>query len=348
MDIEHHGDHVGVGLVGCGLIGCRRAESVAERDDCKLLSVADIDPRRAESLASQFRCAATNDWMALVTRPDIQAVIVSTSNDMLAPVTIEALRNGKHVLCEKPLGRCAAEAEEMVAVARKSGVRLKVGFNHRYHPALQKAHELLRNGAIGVPYFVRAVYGHGGRSGYTLDWRMSRTRSGGGEMLDQGIHLIDLCRWFLGEFSDVCAFNHTYFWNASGAAPVEDNAFVMMRTAQGQVAQLHASWTQWKNKFTFELFGETGALCAEGLNGSYGPEKVIWTKRPSEFGVPDQQHFEFEAEDSSWRNEWADFVGAVQMGRDFMGSGSDGLEAMRLIAAIYESSRTGRVIHRVI
>lgn len=202
-----------VGIVGCGLIGKRRANVVHQTKDDELVIVADIDEFRARSLAAEMDCLATTNWQEVVTRDDIEAVIVSTTNKFLMPVTVAALERGKHVLCEKPLGRNCNEAHQMVEAARRANVLLKTGFNHRHHPAILKAHELWSQGSIGPIMFIRAVYGHGGRPGYDKEWRANPDLAGGGELLDQGVHIIDLCRWFMGDFGEAFGLISTYFWD---------------------------------------------------------------------------------------------------------------------------------------
>ncbi len=329
-----------VGIVGCGLIGCRRADVVRQSPGDELVIVADVDEGRARPLAREMGCLATTDWQKVVARDDVEAVIVSTSNDWLAPISIEAARNGKHVLCEKPLGRNAEESWQIVKAARANKVKLKTGFNHRHHAAIRKARELFDQGAIGELYFIRCRYGHGGRPGYDKEWRANPEISGGGELLDQGIHALDLFRWFLGDFHEVVGFTGTSFWNT----PVEDNAFALLRKAKGQVASLHASWTQWKNLFSFEIFGREGYLIVEGLGGSYGLERLIWGKRLSQSGPPEEKRFEFPGPDVSWEEEWREFVTAIREDRQPLGNGYDGWQALRLAYAVYESAATGRVV----
>lgn len=315
-----------------------------------MLIAADIERDRAEEVARTTGCLVTTNWQDVVAREDIDAVIVSTTNDWLAPITIAALGHGKHVLCEKPLGREPEEARRMVEAAGLNRRKLKTGFNHRHHPAIWKAHELCAGSAIGDVLFIRCRYGHGGRPGYEKEWRANAEVSGGGELLDQGIHAIDLFRWFLGDFQEAFGYTSTQFWRPGGGSPsilgayVEDNAFGLFRTAQGQIASLHASWTQWKNVFSFEVFGREGYLIADGLGGSYGPERLVWGRRRPESGPPDEERFEFAGPDVSWQAEWEEFVAAIREHREPLGNGYDGWQAMRMVSAIYESNHTGKTV----
>lgn len=348
-----------VAVVGCGLIGRRRAEVVRRSTTAELVIVADLDGARAGAVAREAGCLATTDWQAAATTADVDIVVVSTTNNWLAPVTIAALRHGKHVLVEKPMARTVAEAE---AIAQAAGYLpsivgsgdcrqtafggrpplVRVGFNHRHHAALWQAHDLFARGAIGDVLSIRCRYGHGGRPGYDKEWRADPALAGGGELLDQGVHAIDLFRWFLGDFAEAVGFTASYVWGAGGA--VEDNAFALFRTATGRVASLHASWTQWKNLFCFEVFGRDGYLLLEGLGGSYGPERLTWGRRRPESGPPDEQRFDFPALDISWDAEWQEFVDAIRAHREPLANGYDGLQAIRMVHAVYESSRTGRVV----
>lgn len=329
-----------VGIVGAGLIGNKRARAIEKSSNARLVMVADRDYAKAENLAKRYKCTATSSSEELAERKDINVVIVATINKYLAPITIKMMENHKHVLCEKPLGRNFEEATLMYEASIKNKVKMKTGFNHRHHLAIKKAKEFCDQGAIGELLFSRCCYGHGGRLGYEKEWRTDPELSGGGELLDQGIHAIDLFRWFLGDFVEVVAFVNTQFWNID----VEDNAFCLFRTQRGQVASLSVSWTQWKNVFLFEVFGKDGYLKVTGLGGSYGREKLILGKRAVEFGVPDEKIFEFPDEDISWEQEWEEFVRAIEENREPLGNGYDGLKAMELIDSLYKSSRKGCII----
>ena len=355
-----------VALIGCGLIGRRRADVIRRTGDGTLVVAADVDLARAEAVAEDAGCQATADWEAVVHRDDVQAVIVATPHNALAAITTAALRRGKHVLVEKPMARTPTEADAVLKEAAPAGGRdgrdtgdrplvVKVGFNHRHHPAIWKAHEMCAQGKIGEPSYIRCRYGHGGRPGYAQEWRFNREVAGGGELLDQGIHAIDLCRWFLGDVVEGFGYTPSYFWapegsggargdHPSGALPVEDNAFGLLRTAAGKVASLHVSWTQWKNTFSFEVFGHDGYVIVEGLGGSYGPERLTWGRRRPESGPPQERSFEFPGPDLSWDEEWKEFTAAIREGRQPLGNAEDARQAVRVVHAIYESGRTGRAV----
>lgn len=216
---------LGVAIVGCGLIGQKRAKALA---GARLVACADLFSERAAELASAHPgCSAVSDWRRALEHADVDVVVVATTNEALAEITRFALDAEKHVVVEKPAARSVAEVDAVVETARRRDRLVRVGFNHRYHPALQKAHALVESGIIGDLMFVRGRYGHGGRIGYDKEWRADPAVSGGGELIDQGVHLIDLSRWFLGDFASVQGFAHTYYWQM----PVDDNAFMTLRTA---------------------------------------------------------------------------------------------------------------------
>jgi predicted dehydrogenase len=321
-------------IVGCGLIGHKRSRSLSPRHT--LAVAADLDLARAESLASQWRDArAVVDWKQAVETPGVEAVIVAATNDCLAPIAAAAIQAGRHVIVEKPAARSVKEIQSVMELAASSGVHVQVGFNHRYHPAFRKAREIFDSGSLGELMFVRARYGHGGRRGYDREWRADPEVAGGGELLDQGVHLIDLARWFLGEFPRVQGCAPTFFWNM----PVEDNGFLMLRTETGQVAWLHASCTEWKNTFSFEIYGRQGKLHIEGLGGSYGVERLAYYRMLPQMGPPETTIWEYPGEDRSWELELTDFERAVHGDRAGVPSLQDAHAALTIVEEVYRVSR---------
>lgn len=316
-------------IVGCGGIGAKRARAIP---GATLAVCCDVVKSRAESLARLSPGAvAVSDWREAVSRQDVDIVIVATTHDLLAEIGAAAAAAGKHVLIEKPGARRAAELDAVAGAAARSGARVRVGFNHRYHRALQKAHGIFESGALGPMMFVRGRYGHGGRPGYDREWRAQPAKSGGGELIDQGVHLIDLSRWFLGEFTGVKSHIATYFWDM----PVEDNAFLILETAGGQTAFLHATWTEWKNLFSLEIYGRDGKLEITGLGGSYGPERVAHYQMSAAMGPPATSIWEFPMGDNSWEVEFSAFLEDIRLGREPSAGVADAQAALRVVERAY-------------
>jgi predicted dehydrogenase len=193
---------------------------------------------------------------------------------------------------------------------------------------------LFESGVLGPMMFLRARYGHGGRKGYDREWRANPALSGGGELIDQGVHLIDLAGWFLGKFTKVEGHASTLFWDMK----VDDNAFLSLRTAGGQTAWLHASCSEWKNMFSLELYGRDAKLSLEGLGGSYGPEKLTYYKMLPQMGPPETTVFEFPGADDSWAVETRAFVDDIRLGREPAPGLAEGIRTLEIVESIYRQS----------
>lgn len=324
---------LGVAIVGCGLIGRKRRDAMGE--GARLVACSDVLVDRARALAAgQDGVVVSPRWQDVVERPDVDVVIVATTNDVLSSVAVGALNAGKHVLVEKPAARSLAEIDAVIEASRAANRLVRVGFNHRYHPALQQARAIVDSGEIGPLMFLRGRYGHGGRVGYEREWRADPAMSGGGELIDQGVHLIDLSAWFLGPFADVKGLADTFFWSM----PVDDNAFMTLRTSAGQVAFLHVSCTEWKNLFSFEIYGRDGKLAIDGLGGSYGVERLALYKMLPEMGPPVTTIWEYPRGDRSWQIEFERFLEDIRLGR----TPDAGLDAARaaldVVTQVYAQS----------
>jgi len=327
-----------VSIVGCGLIGRKRALSI-DSDDT-IVACCDSNPTQAQKFANEFNCSAFSSIKEFFKNFDSEIIVIAVINKFILPYSILGLEKNAHILAEKPLGRDSIEPQKIVLRAKETDKLIKTGFNHRFHPAIWKAREMLDQGKIGSLLFVRGRYGHGSRPGMEKEWRSSKDLCGGGELLDQGVHLIDLSHWFAGEMRSAFGKVRTKFWPIE----VEDNAFILLESYSGADIQLHVSWTNWKNIFSFELFGSDGYLKIEGLGGSYGPETLEFGKRKKEGGKPDIEFFEFPPEDISWIREWQEFKAAIRENRQPIGNGEDGLRANQVIEALYKSSSTGQII----
>lgn len=334
------GPEMRVGIIGAGLQARRRAPVLREFPDTELVIVTAAHRNHATALASRMGCEAGEGWEGVVERPDVDTVVVCTPPHLHAEITVAALRAGKHVLCEKPLARTDDEARTMVEAAGRSERVLWCGFNHRYHPAVQQIRRWVDEGVLGDLMCCRARYGICGRPGYANEWRADPRVVAGGQLMEQGIHAIDLFRWFLGDPDAVAAMTGTTYWDID---PLEDNGFVLLRWPGGQMASLHSSLTQWRNLFSFELIGRDAYASAEGLGGGYGTEQAILRKR--DFDKPFSEHvIDYRGEDRSWSDEWQNFVAAVRGNRAPIDSAVDGLRALQIVNAAYASSREGRFV----
>lgn len=320
-----------IGIIGCGLIGDKRAAATKGHD---IVAVNDADPARAEMLAQKYGGKGLSSWRDVIDA-DVEAVIVATPHDSLAAIALAAVAAGRHVLLEKPAGRTAKEVAGVAEAARTGNRVVKVGFNHRFHPAIAKAKELVDAGAAGALMYIRARYGHGGRLGMEQEWRCRPEISGGGELIDQAPHLIDLSRWFLGDLKLDYGYAPTLYWDI----PTDDNCFLALQTATGQIAWLHATWTEWKNMFSFEIVGRTGKLAIDGLGGSYGTERLTLYKMTPQMGPPETTIWEFPFSDRSWAAEFEDFATAIRTGRKPSGDIDDAVAALRIIDQVYAGRR---------
>ncbi|GIF08244.1 Gfo/Idh/MocA family protein [Actinoplanes siamensis] len=325
-----------VAIVGLGSAGRRRAAAVRALPEHYELA-AVCDPRGVE--APDRVPVHTDHRRMLATEPDLDVVLVCTTNDVTAQVVREALGAGKHVFCEKPAGRSTAETEDMAAVARTAPGRLAFGFNHRHHGSVRQALGLARGGELGRLLFARGVYGKSGMTG----WRADPAVAGGGIFLDQGIHLLDLVRRFCGEFTEVQAMAGVPLW----AATADDNVFALLRTAGGAVASVHSSATQWRHTFQLELAFSEGSLLLDGLvtgSRSYraadGAAETLTVRRGRDTTGPVTRHT-FETDDS-WERELAAFARFVTDGDDDGLCGiDDALDMMRLVDRVYYAALGG-------
>ena len=320
--------------VGCGLIGRKRAQAIQSIPESHLKYTCDTNLERAQALASTSPGCTAMAFETALQDKAVNFVLVSTLNGSLVPLAIQAVKAGKHVLIEKPGALNASELKTLLAEAGKKGVKVRVSYNHRYHPALQKARELFTQGAIGPLMFIRGRYGHGGRIGYDTEWRANPALSGGGELIDQGVHLIDLAHWFMGDFSSIDGHAATYFWKMK----VDDNAFLNLRTPTGQTAWLQVSCTEWKNMFSFEIYGRDAKLSIDGLGGSYGQEKLTYYKMLPQMGPPETTVFDYPQGDQSWSLEMREFIDDIKLNREPSPGLTEGIKTLEVVEAIYKKS----------
>ena len=330
-------DPLWVAQIGAGKIGVRRVAVFP-----KVATVADIDLDRAQKLAAQCGARALSNWEEAIGDERVRIVSIATTNNLLAMVAKHALEIGKHVLVEKPAALASSELEPLVRLARKRGLVYQAGFNYRFHPAMERAKSLLVEGAIGRLLHGSARHGHGGRLDLEKEWRAQPEIAGGGELLDQGVHLIDLIRWFSGDdVTGVQAALRTDFWPIS---PLEDHALCWLDLRGSARFSLEVSLTQWKNLFNFELVGERGAIIIEGLGGSYGSERLTLVRRPIQFGVPSIEAETFSNPQHCWLAQWEEMERAIRCGEEPSGSAADSLACLRVIEAARLSSAERKMV----
>jgi predicted dehydrogenase len=332
------------GIVGYGYMGQIRRRNIADHPDLELVAICD--PYRLEVLAA-LNVPVYDRWEDLVTA-DIDVVFVCTPNNLIPDVAVKALNSGRHVFCEKPPGRSLADIQRIrAAELANPGCRLLFGFNHRHHPGITDAKAIIDSGALGDILTLRGVYGKGGGYDYHTSWRNDPAIGGGGILLDQGIHMLDLFRLFVGEFSEVIGMRGITAFDI----PVEDNAFVLLRTPRGHLAQLHSSATSWKHTFRLEIGCERGYVVISGLlskTGSYGRETLAVGRRPAPgeraaLDNPREETTYYDA-DPSWDIEVAHLVECIRQNKPVeKGTSLDSLRVMEIVDCVYREPLVKRI-----
>jgi len=329
-----------VGIVGLGKIGRTRAREIDRNPSTVLVAVADVNEENFTTL-SNIDCS--QDYMDVV-NSGVDVVFVCTPNRYAAEVVIAALNAGKHVFCEKPPGRSVQDVEAIIAAERRNpNLKLKFGFNHRYHAGIQEAKRIVDSGRLGRILWLRGIYGKSGGIGFESSWRSSKEICGGGILLDQGIHMVDLFRFFCGDFVEVKSMVTTAYWDIE----VEDNAFALLRDELGRIAMLHSSSTQWKHRFNLDVYMSDGYLSVNGIlssTRSYGDETIVVARKRFDdgfaLGKPREEVIYFDV-DPSWELEVADFVNCIQNDLPVTsGNSDDALKAMQLVFSIYQADES--------
>lgn len=320
-------------IIGAGKIGSIRAKTANKLFPDSKIYIYDLNFNLAQKLASEVNGTAIKDLESALKDKSINITVIAVINKFSKKYCIQSIKNNKHVLCEKPMGISYQEALAIAQFANKYNSIFKCGFNHRYHPGIFNAHKLCLKNKIGEILYIRAVYGHGGREEYDKEWRAKKQLSGGGELLDQGSHLIDLCLWFFGfeTVKKTYCIPKTMFWKMD----VDDNAFALIETKSGKVAQIHASWTQWKNLFRFEIYGKKGTIEINGLGKSYGTETLKLLVRHKLGKAPKIYEQLYNGYDNSWELEWKDFINSIKLNKLPMSNQNESLMVMKTISKLY-------------
>jgi len=319
-------------VIGCGRMGLRRMQTIVNHRQAELACVVDVHEQEARAAADKYGCPYYLSYKEILPREDIDCVIVSVPNKWHKETVVAALDSKKHVFCEKPLARNPQEAQAMVDAAVRNGVTLKTGSNLRFFPSVLKAKQLLDERAIGELLFLRSWIGHGG---WTQGrWYTNEEIAGGGTFLDNGCHVLDITRWFLGEVKSCVGMVQTNLWPVE---PLEDNGFGIFETVDGKTALIHASWTEWAGYMYMEIYGSEGYIRIDNRGKKC---KTILGKREG-----GEKVFDFSSlPPTSYWAELDDYIRALREGRQPLPSGFDGLRAVQMAWGVYESARTGRKI----
>lgn len=329
-----------VGLVGLGKMGKIHGREILKHPLTELVNGADTDTSKFNDFPDIECCQNIND----VIQSDVDAIFVCTPNKYTPDIVIAALDAGKHVFSEKPPGRYVEDIESIIAAEKRNpDLKLMFGFNHRFHAGIQEAKRIIDSGRLGRILWMRGIYGKCGGNRFEDEWRSSKDVCGGGILLDQGIHMLDLFRLFCGDFVEVKSMVNTAYWNID----VEDNAFAILRDSEGRTAMLHSSSTQWKHRFNLEIYASEGYLSVNGIlssTRSYGDETITVARKQFDngfaMGKPREEVIYFDT-DPSWELELAEFVKAIQSDEPVVHCSShDALKAMELVYAIYKGDKT--------
>ena len=331
-------DQLKFGIAGYGKIGKIREKSIFNSSDAVLISVYDNTNHEYKKNSGIISC---DSYEALL-NSDIDAVIVSAYASVAAEYVIRALNAGKHVFCEKPPAMNTNEMLEVIETEKNSKKILKYGFNHRFHYSVMEAKKIINKGVLGKLLWMRGIYGKAGSIDFHDNWRNYKKFSGGGIFLDQGIHMIDLFRYFSNnEFECLSSYLSTSFWDIE----CEDNAFLTLKSSENVLASLHSSATQWRHKFLLEMTFEEGYINLDGINSdtrSYAPETLIIGEREFEdvtfaMGKPKQSITYFEY-DKSWDFELAEFIEAIKGTKTILnGTSQDAFEIMKIVDHVYNN-----------
>ncbi|MBI1910264.1 MAG: Gfo/Idh/MocA family oxidoreductase [Deltaproteobacteria bacterium] len=303
-----------IGIIGCGNIGTKRAQTILGFPEDRILGLVETNRKLWPSLEQTFSVTPSEDYRTVTCSEEIEAVVISTPAASHIPLIEECLKNGKDVLCEKPLGMKLEEVQRVVQVAEQKKRVLKCGFNLRHDTALIKAHSLYQEGIIGRPYFFKATYANGA---------VLTNTNHVGSLMDMGSHLLDLVHWFIGKPE---GFQGSL---QKKEYPLDDNGFLTFQS-NGLIGQIHFGFLRWKNCFHLEISGDKGAIEIVNLP-KWGRQDLHLYRRVFPSGVPEMLT-EFYTEDLSWVAEWEAFRSLRQTGD--LGDNRISLEIMKDIEVI--------------
>jgi len=326
-----------VALIGCGIVGLRRIKLFGNKFILK--ACADKYINKKKNLLKNKNILFTNNWHDILKLNELDAVFIATYHSDQGKIIEAFLKKSIHIFCEKPgcISLTTTKKLKRISEAKKN-IIVKIGFNHRYHPSIILAKKIIKKKTLGKILYLRGIYGHGGRKNYHKEWRFNRKLSGGGELIDKGSHLIDLSRIFLGDLKVHSSFIKNYFWKTK----LEDNCFFSLKNSKNNLSFLHSSSTEWKNKFTFEIFCKYGKIEIIGLGKSYGKEKLILYKMSKNMGIPKKKVKSFTKYQSnnSWKIEIDDFYHSITKKKSCEPNIKDVYKNLLIIKELYRNDNS--------
>lgn len=334
-----------VGISGYGVVGKRRRVFIDKNPCFRTIAVCDCTFEKDGVFDDGVQYFSNyKDLLKL----DLDVLFVCVPNYLAPEITMAGMERGMHVFCEKPPGRTVEDIRKVVAVEKEnSSLKLKYGFNHRYHDSVREALRIIKTEELGSVLNVRGVYGKSKIIPFSGGWRAERKYSGGGILLDQGIHMVDLMQLFCGDFKEVKSFVSNDYWGHD----VEDNAYAIMRDEYGRIAMLHSTATQWRHRFSLEISLTNGTLELQGIlsgSKSYGQEQLIITRRSeANIGAQTEEVINY-LNDSSWKDEINEFADSITDNKEIVfGTSKDALRTMELVYRIYYADSEWRDKYKI-
>lgn len=321
-------------IIGYGVVGKKRKKFIDENSHLELCAISDISFKENSSKRNGVKYFKN---YKNIFNEELDAVFICMPNYLAKSITIESLKNNIHVFCEKPPSKNLEELLQIREVYKNcKSIKLKYGFNHRYHESVEKASDIIKSKKFGDIVNVRGVYGKSKIVNIEKGWRSERKLAGGGILLDQGIHMLDMISLFVGNIVEIKSMISNSFWNKD----VEDNAFALLRSIDGKIISIHSSATQWQHKFLLEITLDKALIILSGIlsgSKSYGKEKLILIKRTQDDkGSQKQKKYSFSEKDLSWKKEIDEFADAIINNKDIInGSLEESIIVMKLIEEIY-------------
>jgi len=332
-------------IIGYGVVGKRRKLFIERNKNYKLLYISDIKLKKnIKNKAITF----FKNYKEIL-KQNVDVVFITLPTYLAARVTLEFIKKGIHVFCEKPPAKNVTEIKKIIKTSKRfPHIKIKYGFNHRYHSSVKLAKKIIKSKKYGGILNLRCLYGkskivasyHDRFSGTEDDWRSKKKLSGGGILLDQGIHLLDLLIFFNGDFHEYKSFISNKFWNYD----VEDNAFALMRDKNGVIESIHSTATQWQHTFRIEIAMKNALIELKGiLSGtkSYGKESLRIIERSpkssSGYKIKNQYYF---SQDNSWKDEIDEFANIILKKLSIKtGNIYDALKVMNMVEKIYRADK---------